>query len=120
MVVDDEPLCRAVLAEVVDATPGFETVHVAASGEEALRRLAERPADLVVMDVRMPGAGGVAAAREASRHPAHPLVILVSSDDRPDIAADPTAHGAAAFLRKDTVSARLLRSTWGQLALEAL
>ena len=115
MVVDDEPASLAVLCEVVEAAPGFEAVPAARSGEEALRRLADRPADLLVMDVRMPGTDGVAIARALAQRPQRPVVILVSAEERPDIAADPRAHGAAAFVCKERVTTALLRRTWNRL-----
>jgi CheY-like chemotaxis protein len=115
LIVDDHPRNRALLAEVVEATAGFTAVGTAASGEEALGRLGH--ADLVLMDVRMPGGGGVAAARAMARLPGSPHVILVSGDDRPEIAADPAAHGAVAFLRKELMSTGLLRRTWARIIL---
>jgi CheY-like chemotaxis protein len=112
MVVDDQPATRAVVRELVDATAGFEAVEGACSAEEALSRLERTPTDLVLMDVRMPGTGGVAAARALARLARRPLVVLFSSDDRPDIEADPPAHGAVAFVRKDALTSRLLRRLW--------
>jgi two-component system, NarL family, invasion response regulator UvrY len=109
MVVDDDAPTRALLGELVEATEGFTTVDAAGSGEEALAHLDRRHPDLLLMDVQMPGAGGVATARAASQLPQRPVVVLVSSDDRIDIAADPRAHGAAAFLRKERLSPSTLR-----------
>jgi CheY-like chemotaxis protein len=115
MIVDDEPASLAVLCEVVEAAPGFEAVIAARSGDEALRRLADLPADLLLMDVRMPGTDGVATARAIARRPEHPAVILVSAEDRPDIAADPSAHGAVAFACKERVTTGLLQRAWNRL-----
>jgi CheY-like chemotaxis protein len=115
MVVDDSGPQRQLLRQLVDTVAGFRTVGTAESGEEALAALEELRADLVLMDVRMPGAGGVAAARATEELPHPPLVVLTSSDDRPDIEADPPAHGAAAFVRKETMSARLLQQLWSAL-----
>ena len=112
LVVDDQPLFIGVAQEVINATPGFRAVGSAPSGEAALQWLRTREADLVVMDVRMPGCDGVVAAREvaAMQHP--PVVLLCSGDERPDIAADPRAHGADAFRRKERFGANLLREVW--------
>jgi DNA-binding NarL/FixJ family response regulator len=114
LVVDDQPFFLGVAQEVVNATSGFRAVGSARSGEAALEWLRTREADLVVMDVRMPGRDGIDAAREvaALEHP--PVVLLCSSDERPDIAADPQAHGADAFHRKERFGARLLREVWGR------
>ena len=112
LVVDDSDPQRQLVGQLVDTVAGFVTVGTAASGEEALAALQQLPADLVLMDVRMPGAGGIATARAAEGLPHRPLVVLTSSDDRPDIEADPPAHGAAAFVRKENMSARLLQQLW--------
>jgi CheY-like chemotaxis protein len=118
VVVDDEPASRAVLSEVVEAATGTPS-SCFGSGEDALAFLRTSGADLVLMDVRMPGLGGLGAA-DALRHvPGAPPVILISADDRPDIAADPGRHGAMAFLRKETVTPRLLRHICLETGLSA-
>jgi CheY-like chemotaxis protein len=72
-----------------------------------------RGADLVIMDVRMPGWDGVRTAQELAALDDPPVVLLCSGDERPDIAADPRAHGADAFRRKERFGAALLREVWG-------
>src|SRR3954451_22846525 len=111
-VVDDQPHFIDAAQEVIAATAGFLAVGSARSSEAALDWLRARKADLVVMDVRMPGADGVDAPRQVATREAPPVVVLCSSDDRPDIAADPEAHGAAAFYPKERFGARLLREIW--------
>jgi DNA-binding NarL/FixJ family response regulator len=112
LVVDDQRGFREVAQEVIDATSGFRAVGSAGSGEEALDWLATREADLVVMDVRMPGKDGVAAALELAERDHRPIVVLCSSDDRPDIAADPHAHGADAFYCKERFGGGVLQDVW--------
>jgi CheY-like chemotaxis protein len=114
LVVDDQPSFLGVAQEVISATPGFRTVACAQSAADALDCLEAGGADLVVMDVRMPGTDGVVAARAVGRLPDPPVVVLCSSDERPDIAADPRAHGAAAFYRKERFGASLLREVWAK------
>jgi two-component system response regulator AlgR len=80
---------------VIEATSGFQAVGCARSGEAALDWLWARTTDLVIMDVRMPGADGVCTAHEVASLEHPPIVVLCSSAHRPDIAADPRAHGAA-------------------------
>jgi two-component system invasion response regulator UvrY len=116
LVVDDHPRFRALMEHVVDGTPGFRAVAGACTGEEALAHLERSPADLVLMDVQMPGAGGIAAARVAAGLRQRPLVVLMSGDDRPDIEADPPAHGAVAFVRKERIDGAVLRRLWSQHA----
>ena len=89
MVCDDAALHRDTVRRVVSLLPGIDRVITAGSGEEAIARFeADRP-DLVLMDVRMPGIGGVEAARRLmSTHPGATVVMLT-------VATDPEAVGWA-------------------------
>jgi CheY-like chemotaxis protein len=115
-VVDDSPTARAAAGAVVDATRGFAVVSLLATGEEALAWLQRFDVDLVLMDVRMPGMGGVAAARIMRHLRDPPVVVLLSADDHPDIAARPGEHGAVAFLRKEALGPRSLHRIWARFA----
>ena len=78
LTVDDQPLFRSAAAAVVDATPGFEAVGEASSGEEALQLSSELRPDLVLLDVRMPGMDGIETAQR--------LAATAAGDgDRPDL-----------------------------------
>ena len=63
VVADDHPPFLRAARAVVGATPGFELVGAAGSGEEAIELAATARADLVLLDVHMPGIGGIEAAR---------------------------------------------------------
>ena len=112
LVVDDQPQFLGAAREVIDATAGFHTAGSAMSADAAVHWLETGAADIVVMDVRMPGKDGVEAARALARRRDRPVVVLCSTDERPDIAADPAAHGADAFYRKERFVATLLREVW--------
>jgi two-component system KDP operon response regulator KdpE len=62
LVVDDEPQIRRVMRATL-ASQGYE-VHAVRSGEEALAAVRERRFDLILLDVNMPGMGGIEACRE--------------------------------------------------------
>ncbi len=63
LVCDDSPLAREALRRAVATVPGVERVTTAANGEEVLRRWGADRSDLILMDVRMPGLGGVETVR---------------------------------------------------------
>src|SRR4051794_15821012 len=75
VVVDDSPVFRRLLVEQVEATPGHELAGTAASAEEALDVVGATRPDMVLMDVRMPGIGGIEAAFRI--RDAFPDVVLV-------------------------------------------
>ena len=109
LAVDDHEAFRDVLRDLIAAAPGFLLVGEACSGEEAIRAVELLLPELVLMDVTMPGIGGIAAARQiVSRHP-EVAVVLISADDqshRPDVAA---LGKAVAFVRKQDLRPRKLR-----------
>ena len=79
LVVDDEPVFRRVLRTSLAAS-GF-AIEEARSGEEALGILARSDFDLVLLDVNMPGMGGVAACREIRTHMATIGIVMVTVQD---------------------------------------
>lgn len=101
LVCDDSPLAREALRRAVAAVPGVERVLVAGSGEECLARYgADRP-DLVLVDVRMPGLGGVEAARRIlSAVPQAAVIMMTMAEDVEGVARAVNA-GARGYLVKD-------------------
>jgi two-component system invasion response regulator UvrY len=112
LIVDDAPVFRSAASEVIGATPGFRVVGEACSGEEAIDLVTRHAPAIVLLDVCMPGLDGVATARLIAQIEPAPITVLVSADEDPAIAADPGAHGAAAFLQKRTLGPGKLRELW--------
>jgi two-component system invasion response regulator UvrY len=108
--VDDQAVFRAAARDVIDATSGFEAIGEAASGEEALALLERIDPGLVLVDVRMPGMGGLEAARRIKVLRPRTVVALVSLDEPED--ATPSASGAFPFLRKQEFGPSTLRGLW--------
>ena len=101
LVCDDSPLAREGLRRAVAGLPGVDRVLVAGSGEECLARFgAERP-DLVLVDVRMPGIGGVEAARRMLSAVPQAAVIMMTMAEDVDGVARAVNAGARGYLVKD-------------------
>jgi two-component system, NarL family, invasion response regulator UvrY len=112
LVVDDQETFRGAIREVIDVIPGFVLVGEAASGEEAVGAVGSLSAGLVLMDVRMPGMGGIEATREiVDRYPGV-VVMLISVDGAEALPDAAHACGAAAFLRKQDLRPHTLRDMW--------
>ena len=85
VLVDDESLIRAGLAMLLDAEPDIAVVGQAFDGESALEEVAQSAPDVVIMDIRMPGMGGVEATRQltsdsfADRHNTTPAVLILTT-----------------------------------------
>jgi two-component system NarL family response regulator len=101
LIVDDHELFRRGLDLVLGAEPDLDVVGEAADGGEAIERAAELQPDVVLMDVRMPGLGGIEATRRIrSAQPATRIVMLTSSEDEEDLFASVRA-GASGYLLKE-------------------
>ena len=108
LVVDDQPQFRRAAATLISAVEGFELVGEAATGEEALVLVASLGAHLVLMDVRMPGIGGIEATRRILADRPATRVVLVSSSDADNLPATLTMCGAERFVRKDDIGVATL------------
>jgi EAL domain-containing protein (putative c-di-GMP-specific phosphodiesterase class I)/CheY-like chemotaxis protein len=78
LVAEDDPAVRDALAELIDGEPDFELVGAVPDATEAIKLSAAEQPDVVLVDVRMPGGGGVTAARGISRHSPRSKVIALS------------------------------------------
>jgi CheY-like chemotaxis protein len=113
LTVDDQELFRGVARDVIEATPGFEVVGEACSGEEGLEAVERLGPDLVLLDVRMPGMSGIDVARRlAATHP-EVVVVLISIEERIDMPSVGQLS-TVPLVRKQDFGPRLLRSLWGE------
>jgi len=116
LICDDHRLVREGLSQSVKAVPGVDRVDTATSGEEVLARWPMERQDLVLMDVCMPGLGGVEAARRLVRaHPGANVVMLTGAADREAVAMA-ISSGARGFLHKDVSRAELCAAVANALA----
>jgi DNA-binding NarL/FixJ family response regulator len=119
LVVDDHPVLRAGLAQLLEQADGVTPIGLAADGAEGVElALAERP-DVVLMDLEMPGLDGIEATRriKASGQEVQ-VVVLTSFSDRPRI-LDALDAGAAGYLLKDAEPDELLRGIQAAAAGQA-
>lgn len=101
MLVDDHPVVREGLRTVLKADPMFELVAEAASGGEALARVAEMMPQVVLLDVQLPGKSGLEVLREIKlRHPQVSVVMLTMYDSEVYF-IEAMKFGASGYLLKD-------------------
>jgi DNA-binding NarL/FixJ family response regulator len=114
LVADDQAPFRGAARAVVSTTPDFELVGEASSGEEALALVHRLRPDLVLMDITMPGLGGIDATRSITS--AHPktATVLLSTYREEDLPAEAHACGAVAYLHKASFDGSALRRLWRQ------
>lgn len=101
LVVDDHPTFRMGLAALVNSQPDMEVQAEADTGAEAIALYRREPADVVLMDLRLPGLGGVEATLALlNRHPDAKVVVLTTYDTDEDIYRA-LQSGAKSYLLKD-------------------
>jgi len=107
LVVDDHPVVRQGLRTFLGARPGFEVVGEAADGEAAVDVAAATRPDVALVDLVMPGLGGVEAIRRmrAAEHP--PAVLVLTSFASDDQVLPAVRAGAAGYVLKDVDPADL-------------
>jgi DNA-binding NarL/FixJ family response regulator len=110
LVVDDQTVVRDGLVLLLGLLPGIEVVGSAADGDEAVRLVAEREPEVVLMDLRMPRVDGVEATRRIkAARPAVQIVVLTTySDDESVFAA--LQAGARGYLTKDASAEEIARA----------
>ena len=111
LVVDDQESFRTVLRALVDGLDGMAVAGEASTGEEALEAADRLSPQFVVMDVRMPGMGGIEATRRLVETHPDTVVVLVSVDGHGEAEALRSC-GAAAFVPKQQLSRRALADVW--------
>jgi DNA-binding NarL/FixJ family response regulator len=119
-IADDHPVFRAGMVTVLDDLPGIEVVGQAGDGEEALAVVAETHPDVVLMDLRMPGVGGLeATARIRVEHPDTAVVVLTMDGDDDSVFAALRA-GARGYLLKEADGLDIERAVEGVARGEAV
>ncbi|WP_328446038.1 response regulator transcription factor [Amycolatopsis sp. NBC_00438] len=123
VVADDQQAVREGLVALLGLLDDITVVASAANGREAVETLAAHPADVVLMDLRMPELDGVAATRLIRRdHPGTAVVVLTTYADDTSI-ADALRAGARGYLTKDAgrteIAAALRSAAAGQAIFTA-
>ncbi|HWM74624.1 MAG TPA: response regulator transcription factor [Nocardioides sp.] len=120
VIADDHPVFRAGMVTVLDDLPGIDVVGQAGDGAEALAVVAEHRPDVVLMDLRMPGVGGLeATARIRVEHPDTAVVVLTMDGDDDSIFAALRA-GARGYLLKEADGLDIERAVDGVARGEAV
>ena len=96
VLVDDQMMVRAGFRMVIDSQPDLTVVGEAGDGTAAVALLRRTPADVVLMDVRMPGTDGIEATRQVSALPDPPRVVVLTTFDVDDYVLEALRAGLTA------------------------
>jgi len=107
LLVDDEQLVRAGLRMILELADDLSVVGEAGDGQAAIEAVRRSRPEVVLMDLRMPRLGGVAATAALRALPQPPAVVVLTTFNTDDDVYQALAAGATGFLLKDTPPAEL-------------
>jgi two-component system invasion response regulator UvrY len=110
LLVDDHAVVRTGFRLLLQARPDIVVIGEAESGETACQRYLELTPDVVVMDIAMPGMGGIEALRRIRAHDPQAKVLALSAHDDPMHARRALREGALGFLSKRSAPEALLEA----------
>jgi two-component system response regulator NreC len=108
MIADDHAILRAGLRLLLNAQPDMEVVAEAPDAEKAVQAARETRPDVALLDLTMPGAGGMRALQEMARNCRKTRVLVLTMHDDPAYLRSVLAAGASGYLLKRTVDSELL------------
>jgi DNA-binding NarL/FixJ family response regulator len=108
LLVDDHKIMRDGIKQILQHTEDFRIVGEAESGSDAIRLAKQLNPDMVLLDLGLPGLGGVEAATEILRHSPHTKIIVLSMYDDERSVVSAIQSGARAFVLKKASAGDLL------------
>jgi two-component system NtrC family sensor kinase len=119
LLVDDSNQFVEVAARFLADQAGLSIVGTAVSGEDAIRQVERLDPDVVLMDVSMPGMGGLEATRRLKARPAPPRVVVVSMHDSRELRRMAEAAGADGYVAKWAFATSVVEAVLGATLSEA-
>ena len=110
VLVDDHAVVRAGVRRLLEQEPLFEVIGEAESGEKAYQILAELKPDVMVMDLSMPGMGGLEAIRRILMRYEKTKILVLSMHEDLSFANQALKLGAKGYLTKNTLADDLVKS----------
>jgi DNA-binding NarL/FixJ family response regulator len=110
LIVDDQPLIRRGMSLILGVEADIEVIGQAADGTQAVALAAALKPDVVLMDLHMPGMGGVPATREITRAQPKVRVMVLTTFDTDEMVFDAICAGAQAYLLKDASESDVLET----------
>jgi DNA-binding response OmpR family regulator len=107
LIVDDDTALRHAIAALLDEA-GYRTDQ-AIDGSDALRKLQQQPADVMLLDIGLPGVSGLDVLAHVRRQPAPPRVVMMTADDTPETLLQSFRAQAHSFVRKPFAPRRMVQ-----------
>ena len=108
LIVDDHEVVRSGLKRLLENNKDISHIAECASGEEAYSYLYDNEVHIIVMDISMPGKGGIEATQQIKKRYPQIKIIILSMHDNPMIVSKAISAGANAYILKNEISDNLL------------
>jgi two-component system response regulator NreC len=110
LVVDDHAVLRRGIQSIVRAWPGWDVAGECGSGEEAVRAVPALKPDIILMDISMPGIGGLEATKVICQQNPKARILLLTLHDSIEWVRSAFQAGARGYLLKSDTEAELMRA----------
>ena len=101
LIVDDQQLVRDGIKALLEIKDDFQIVGTASDGQEAMEMLKKNPTDVMLMDIRMPGLGGIEATHQIRQFDKEIRIIMLTTFNNDDYIVKAIKAGANGYLLKD-------------------
>jgi DNA-binding NarL/FixJ family response regulator len=110
VVVDDDPIYRFALREILNPHSDLEVVGEAADGHQSIRLCRRLRPDLVMMDLKMPGISGIEATCKVKEHSPSTVVLVLTGLEDPEFLSEALKAGAARYLLRGTSASQIVEA----------
>ncbi|MDT0683517.1 response regulator transcription factor [Roseicyclus sp. F158] len=101
MIVDDHPLVAEGMRALLESEGDIEVVACLSGGRDAVEQISQLAPDIVLMDLNMPGIGGLAATELILERAPATRILILSMHDSPEYVSTALSHGARGYVLKD-------------------
>jgi two-component system, NarL family, response regulator NreC len=108
LLVDDHTIVRQGVRALLSGVPDVWVVGEAASGEEALPLIDQLHPDVIIMDLEMPGAGGLSTIRQLAERDESPRILVLTMHPETEALVETLEAGASGYLMKDAAETDLV------------
>lgn len=108
LIADDHAIIRDGLRQIICSVPQMTVVGEAADGEELLRKIAQTPPDVLLMDMSMPGKSGIALIQQIKSIREKLPILVLSMHRESQYAVQAIRAGASGYITKNTASVHLI------------
>lgn len=110
LVVDDHPLVRRGLKNLIGGHPGWEVIDEAEDGSEAVDKAGKLNPDIVMLDLSMPKMGGLEACRLIRKTSPESAILVITQHDSPQMMREAQNAGARGYIVKSNIARDLVKA----------